>query len=169
MAKGIVMKPPSSEPARPPIPVFTVAGPGVAQAPDAPPVVLAITPILLVADLRPSLAFWVEGLGFTAVKVVPGNNGEPIFAILEREGVRLMVQTRASVIAELPSLNSAKTGENAVLFLQVPSLKDIRKVISGRKFPANILQGPRNTPHGTQEMSILVQGVGILVFSAPLP
>lgn len=169
MAKGVVMG--AQAPAPPPRPDLarTVSDADSPISASVPPVILDLTPIVLVSDLRPCLAFWVEGLGFSAVKVVPGGDGEPVFALLEGHGLRLMYQTRASVLAELPKLKATGTDENAVLYLRVPTLKGLSRLISGRKFSATILQGPKLTPHGTQEMSLLVKGVGILVFSAPGP
>ena len=55
-----------------------------------------LTPVLMVEAIEPCLPFWVDRLGFSKTVEVP--HGDRLgFAILVRDGVELMYQTRASV------------------------------------------------------------------------
>ena len=54
-----------------------------------------LTPVLIVDAIEPCLPFWTDRLGFATVATVP--HGDAIgFAILVKDGVEVMYQTRAS-------------------------------------------------------------------------
>ena len=62
----------------------------------------SLAPVLVVDAVEPSIAFWSDRLGFTKENEVPGPDGKLIFASVKKDGVEIMYQTRASVIAEKP-------------------------------------------------------------------
>ena len=62
-----------------------------------------LTPILTLEGIEPSLPFWVYALGFTKTVDVP--HGEDLgFAILEKDGYEVMLQTVASMQADVPAV-----------------------------------------------------------------
>jgi hypothetical protein len=62
---------------------------------------LSITPIQVVEAIEPVLPFWEEALGYTRTIEVP--HGTSLgFIALEGDGVEIMLQTRASLAADLP-------------------------------------------------------------------
>jgi hypothetical protein len=68
--------------------------------------VQSLSPVLFCEAIEPSLPFWIEGLGFHVTTEVP--EGDALgFVILEREGIQVMLQTRASVQADLPDRSAA--------------------------------------------------------------
>src|SRR5258708_1396769 len=62
-----------------------------------------LAPVLIVDDVEAGVAFWVDRFGFVASNQVPGPNGKLAFASVEKDGVEIMYQSKASVLAENPS------------------------------------------------------------------
>ena len=65
-----------------------------------------LTPVMVVDQVEPCLAFWVERFGFTVENQVPGPDGKILFASASKDGIEVMYQTRASVVAETPDAAS---------------------------------------------------------------
>src|SRR6185437_14075105 len=84
----------------------------------------ALAPVLIVDAVEPSLDFWTRQLGFTRQHEVPGPDGTLVFASVTKDGVEIMYQTRASVIADMPSAAADLTGHTAALFITVPGIAD---------------------------------------------
>ncbi len=58
-----------------------------------------LTPVFVVEQIEPCLAFWVDRLGFARGVEVP--HGDSLgFVILTRGGVEIMYQTRASALED---------------------------------------------------------------------
>lgn len=79
-----------------------------------------LTPVLTVDAIEPCLEFWLERLGFTKTVEVP--EGDRLgFVILERDGVEVMYQTKASVEEDIPELADDRLRGSSVLFLEIES------------------------------------------------
>ncbi|MCA1791340.1 MAG: hypothetical protein LC667_16260 [Thioalkalivibrio sp.] len=104
-----------------------------------------LTPIITVDAIEPCLPFWTEALGFEVPVTVP-HEGALGFAILQKDGVELMYQTRASIDADLgesgapTGLGSELAGGRSLLFVEVdaidpllPKLEGIVVVVPRRK------------------------------------
>jgi uncharacterized glyoxalase superfamily protein PhnB len=103
-----------------------------------------LTPILVVDAIEPALAFWTESMGFEERTRVP--HGDAIgFVILGREKLELMLQSKASVAADLPQL----AGASALLYADVASLDAAIAELGER---ATLLVGPRETFYGAREI-----------------
>ena len=90
------------------------------------PTMTHITPILMVDEIEPCLAFWTDRLGFITENVVPGPDGKPVFASVRKDKVEVMYATKASAIAENPATASELVGHSALLFIapgDTPSVK----------------------------------------------
>jgi hypothetical protein len=85
-----------------------------------------VTPLLYVEAIEPCLEFW-EKVGFERGPEVP--HGDKLgFVILQKDGVEIMYQTRASVAEDVPALaNSPMQG--TFLFIEVSDLDAIEKAI----------------------------------------
>ena len=88
-----------------------------------------VTPVLMVDAIEPALGFWVDKLGFTKAAEVP-HEGHLGFVILERDGVQIMYQTKASVAADVPPIASSPQ-RGTFLFIEVDNLDAIVKSLSG--------------------------------------
>jgi catechol 2,3-dioxygenase-like lactoylglutathione lyase family enzyme len=90
---------------------------------------LRLTPVLMVDSIEPVLPFWVDKLGFRKTTEVP--HGDHLgFVILERDGVEVMYQTRASVADDVAPLANTPMG-GTFLFFQVENLDEIEKRLKG--------------------------------------
>ena len=105
------------------------------------PTMKKLTPILYVDRIEPAIPFWVDRLGFELVAEVP--HGEHLgFLILQKDGIEIMYQTRASVHADAPELAARMPMEGTFLFIEVEdldavegALHDVERVVPRRKTP----------------------------------
>jgi len=81
-----------------------------------------ITTVLVVDRIEEQLAFWVEGVGMELEVTVPHEQSIG-FAILKQGTTELMLQSRASVAADIPSL--ARDKYTTALFIEVNDLDQL--------------------------------------------
>ncbi len=67
----------------------------------AQPLLGSITPFFIVGDLKQTVAFYCDHLGFDIVYMGPDDN--PFFAMVERGGVRLMLKHIAADVGPMPN------------------------------------------------------------------
>ncbi len=120
------------------------------------------TPILLVDRIEPCLEFWAR-LGFVKTNEVPGGDGL-VFASLEKDGVELMYQTTASVLAEMPQMAAEITGRNVSLFIEVDDLDAAERATAG----APGVKARHQTFYGSTEFYVREPG-GVMVGFAQFP
>jgi uncharacterized glyoxalase superfamily protein PhnB len=117
-----------------------------------------VTPVRIVDRIEPCLPFWCDGLGYEKRAEVP--HGDRLgFVLLENGAGEVMLQTRASVEEDLPSV--AKRGAQTVLFVEVKSLAAARKAVKG----AEVLVEERTTFYGMKEM-VVADPAGTIVVLA---
>lgn len=117
-----------------------------------------ITPILLVDEIEPCIPFW-EALGFDKMADVE-HEGRLGFVILEKSGLEIMYQTRASVEADIPALGDAPGG-GTFLFLEVMDLDVTIECIEG----APIVFPRRKTFYGMEEIGVREPGGNAITFA----
>jgi catechol 2,3-dioxygenase-like lactoylglutathione lyase family enzyme len=119
-----------------------------------------LTPILYVEEIESALPFWTDRLGFRVATEVP--EGDRLgFVILEREGLELMVQSRASVQADLPALADTPRGAS-ILFIEVAALDPILEAIAG----VPVVVPRRTTFYGADEVFVREPGGNLVGFAA---
>jgi uncharacterized glyoxalase superfamily protein PhnB len=117
-----------------------------------------LTPNLIVASIEACLPFWVDRLGFEKMVEVP--DGDRLgFVILQRDGLELMLQSRASLAKDVAEI--AAGPHRAVLYFEVVDLGTIRHALEGwpRAAPE------RTTFYGAREI-IVRDPEGHVVFFA---
>lgn len=120
-----------------------------------------ITPILLVDAIEPCLAFW-DALGFEKTAEVP--HGDALgFVILEKSGLEIMYQTRASVAADVPALAEAPM-QGTFLFLEVMDLEATIEAVEG----APVVFPRRRTFYGMEEICVREPGGNVVTFAMPV-
>lgn len=119
-----------------------------------------LTPVLIVDRVEPCAEFWTSRLGFARTAEVP-HEGALGFVILERDGVELMYQSRASVAADLPSL--ATDAYRTVLFIEVEDVDAVERAMEG----VEVVQPRRTTFYGMTEIGIREPGGNVIVFAQP--
>lgn len=136
-----------------------------------------LTPILTVDAIEPILPFWTEAVGFEITAQVPhppdAQDGPLGFVMLSRDQAELMLQTRASMEADLGAsateaggagLAQRLAGSMALLFLQVDSVDEVLDRISDPE----IVVPRRTTFYGMDEVFILAPGGALLGLAAPV-
>ena len=128
------------------------------------PTLKQLTPVLIVDAVEPCIKFWTDRLGFTVNNQVPDTDGKLIFASVEKAGIEIMYQTRASVLSEDPGAERDLTGHSVALFTTVSDLNSVEKSLSG----APVVKPRHDTFYGSTEIYVKEPGgntVGFAQFS----
>lgn len=136
-----------------------------ASSGTAAPTMKSVTPVLIVDAVEPCVAFWTEKLGFTTDSEVPGDDGTLVFAILKKDGIELMYQTKASVVADSPEQAGDLVGHSTVLFFTVPSIDDLdatERALVG----APVVKARHKTFYGATEFYVREPGGNVVGFAA---
>lgn len=106
-----------------------------------------LTPVLFVERIEDQLPFWVDRVGFEKTVEVP-HEGALGFAILVRDGVELMLQSHASVAADVPALANERA--QVPMFIEVSDINEIEQRLQDvpRVFPR------RTTFYGATEFGV---------------
>ncbi len=121
-----------------------------------------ITCNLIVDSIEACLPFWIERLGFTEAARVP-HEDRIGFVILVHGGVELMLQSRASLAADVPVV--AEGPYRSSLYIHVDDLEPIRTGLRG--WPSVIPE--RTTFYGAREIIVLDPAGNVVAFAAREP
>jgi uncharacterized glyoxalase superfamily protein PhnB len=123
-----------------------------------------LTPVLIVDEVEPVLPFWVDRLGFQKLAEVP--EGDRLgFVLLERDGVQLMYQSRASVASDAPALLPPERGHSVALYLDVEDLSVVERALAGLE----PVLPRRRTFYGADEIGWREPGGHVVMFAQPAP
>jgi uncharacterized glyoxalase superfamily protein PhnB len=125
----------------------------------------SLTPVLIVDAVEPGVAFWTDKLGFVMENSVPGPDGKILFASVKKDGVEVMYQTRASVIAETPESAGDLAGHSTALFITVPSMADL-DAIERQTRGAPVVKPRHKTFYGSTEFYVREPGGNVVGFAA---
>src|SRR5437868_1580135 len=121
----------------------------------------SLAPNLMVEDVARSAAFYREALGFTAVATVP--EAAPFdFMMLQRDGVVMMLQSRASLGTELPDMARQAVGGSVLFYVIVEGLDALYQEAKGRTELAVDLH---ETWYGKREFGVRDSDGYLLVFA----
>jgi uncharacterized glyoxalase superfamily protein PhnB len=121
-----------------------------------------LTPIIVVDAIEPCLGFWTDRLGFEVTVTVP--HEEHIgFAILAKDNVEIMYQSRASVAADVPAVEE-HVGGAPVLFIEVEDVDAVERALGG----AEVLVPRRQTFYGMDEIFVRAPCGTVVGFAAPV-
>lgn len=106
-----------------------------------------LTPNLMVEDVQQTIAFYQDVLGFSILTTV--ENGDEIgFAIVKRDEVELMFQSRSSLSENVPALTGSSIGASQTFYIEV---SDIDQVYAQLKGKVSIVVDLHTTFYGTKE------------------
>ncbi|HXY20085.1 MAG TPA: VOC family protein [Gemmatimonadales bacterium] len=120
-----------------------------------------LTPVLVVDAVEPCIRFWTERFGFTAENEVPGPDGKLVFASAKQDAVEVMYQTRASVVADQPTLAGEMNGRSIVLFIAVADLDAVERALAG----APVVKARHKTFYGSSEVYVREPGGHVVGFA----
>ncbi len=120
-----------------------------------------LSPVLAVDAIEAALPFWVGRLGFAVTMQMPlaGDGGPLGFAILERDGIEVMLQTMASIRGDIASI-AAET-HRAFLFVEVDAIGPIEKAVLG----CEVVVPRRRPSYGAEEIGVRAPGGHVVVFA----
>ena len=111
---------------------------------------LSLTPELLVEDLKKTIDWYSNNLGFEVLFVSP-ESGTPTFARVKKGNVEMMFYRRAEFADEIPSFKTMPTGGSFVLYLEVDDISSLWEELKTR---ATVVQSIHATDYGSQEFTI---------------
>jgi len=129
------------------------------------PAVKSLAPVLIVDAVEPCVSFWTDRLGFSKESEVPGDSGSLVFAIVKKDGVEIMYQTKASVLADTPDQAADLTGHSTALFISVPSVADL-DLAEQALHDAPVVKPRHQTFYGSTEFYVREPGGNVVGFAA---
>jgi len=127
------------------------------------------TPIITVDAIEPCLPFWTDALGFELAATVPHEDAIG-FAMLNKGGVELMYQSRASIDADLGAsgapagLGAELAGSTMTLFVEVDNLDAVIDAIGD----VEVVVPRRQTFYGMDEVFVRAPCGTLVGFAAPV-
>ena len=121
-----------------------------------------ITTVLAVETVEPSLDFCTSNLGFEFTVTVPHEDTLG-FAILVKDNLEVMLQSVASILADLGSTSGEINGRSAALFIEVADLAAVEHGLGD--YP---IEMPRRTTfYGMHEIGVREPGGHFVIFAQP--
>ena len=121
-----------------------------------------ITAVLAVETVEPSLDFWQQRLGFECTVTVP-HEDKLGFAILVKDNTELMLQSVASILADLGANTGEINGRSAALFMEVADLGAVEQALGD--YPVEMPR--RTTFYGMHEIGVREPGGHFVIFAQP--
>ena len=120
-----------------------------------------VATVFIVDAVEPCIAFWVDRFGFTAESQVPGPDGKLIFATVKRDGIEVMYQTKASVLADNPAAAEELAGRSASLFITVSDIDAAERATLG----SPVFKARHKTFYGSTEFYVRDPGGNVIGFA----
>lgn len=120
-----------------------------------------LTPNLMVEDVRKTLDFYHDVLGFETLTTVE-EGGEIGFAIVQRDDVQLMFQSRKSLSENVPALTGSPIGASQTFYIEVT---DVQALYDQLRDKVEIVVDMHSTFYGTKEFYFRDVNGYILSFS----
>lgn len=120
-----------------------------------------LSPVLVLDAIEPALPFFRDRLGFQVLATVPLREGTTTlgFAMLQRDAVEIMLQTRDSMRADVPTL--AGEENRATLCVDVADIAAIERAVHG----CEIVVPRRRTSYGADEIGVRAPGGHVFLFA----
>ena len=120
-----------------------------------------LTPNLMVENVQDTIDWYRSILGFESIAEVPAETGL-VFAILQRDGVRLMFQARTSLEEDLPILRGAPIAASQTFYIEVDDVEALRRQVDGK---VQVIKELHDTFYGTREFYFTDSNGYVLSFS----
>ena len=120
-----------------------------------------LAPVLIVDQVEPCVAFWVQRFGFTTANQVPGPDGKLMFASVVKDGIEVMYQSKASVLADSTTNAAELAGRSAALFITLDDLDAVEMAVAG----APVVKARHKTFYGSTELYIREPGGNTVAFA----
>ena len=101
----------------------------------------------MVEDVRKTIDFYRDILGFEIVTTVEADD-EIGFAIMRRDEVELMFQSRKSLSENVPALSGSPIGASQTLYIEVTNIDQLYEQVRGK---VEVVVNLHTTFYGTRE------------------
>lgn len=122
----------------------------------------SLTPNLMVNDVEQTIEYYTDILGFTVLMTVP-ETGKLDWAMVKRNDVVIMFQTKKSLSSELPRLAGEKPGGGLTFYIKVDRITELHEELFNNE--VEIISDLESTFYDTIEFSIVDVNGYILTFS----
>ncbi len=122
-----------------------------------------VTTNIMVKNVKDTIVFYEEKLGFQKVLSVPEEGEVLDFAILNKDNISLMFQEQKSLLEEYPTLKSGEIIPTFTLFITV---KDVNKLYYDLKDKVKLASSLHKTFYGKNEFAIFDNNGNILTISS---
>tara|TARA_B100000809_G_C15060592_1_gene502232 strand:- start:418 stop:813 length:396 start_codon:yes stop_codon:yes gene_type:complete len=122
----------------------------------------SLTPNLMVNDVEETIEYYTDVLGFTLLMTVP-EKGELDWAMVKRNDVVIMFQTKKRLSSGLPRMASEKPGGGLTFYIKVDRISEIHEELFNNE--AEIISDLESTFYNTIEFSVVDVNGYILTFS----
>ena len=116
----------------------------------------SIIPALAVADMEASMRFYTEVLGFSVTMTLPGSDGKPVHASLQRGDAQIMIgPVDAMPLEHLAPEDRARLGKGVNLYAVVAAGEDVDAFFDRvRAAGATVLWEPTDQFWGMRDWAI---------------
>ena len=120
-----------------------------------------LTPNLMVENVNKTVEYYQNVLGFTLLRTVP-ESGSFDWAMVKRNDVVLMFQSKKSLSGEMPLFKTQNPGGGLTLYVRVEGVHELYYDLNET---AEIVSDLEDTFYGTTEFSITDLNGYVLTFS----
>lgn len=122
----------------------------------------SLTPNLMVNDVEQTIEYYTDILGFTVLMTVP-ETGKLDWAMVKRNDVVIMFQTKKSLSSELPRLAGEKPGGGLTFYIKVDRITELHEELFNNE--VEIISELESTFYNTIEFSVVDLNGYVLTFS----
>lgn len=119
----------------------------------------------MVENVKRTTTFYKDVLGFELVTSVPQEGETLDWAMMKRDSVEMMFQSRPSLSGELPLFTEKAIGGALVFYIEVADIQALYSSLKGR---VTLLQEPHQTFYDTLEFVIQDCNGFVLTFAEPV-
>lgn len=121
-----------------------------------------ITTNIMVKDVKETIKFYEEKLGFQKILSVPEEGEKLDFAILNKDKISIMLQEQENLISEYPTLRTNEIVPTFTLFITVNNVLEIYNELKDK---VKIAKEIHKTFYGKDEFAIFDNNGNILTIS----
>ncbi len=121
-----------------------------------------ITTNIMVKNVKETIKFYEEKLGFKKILSVPEDGESLNFAILNKDKISIMLQEQENLISEYPTL---KDGEIVPTFTLFITVDDVAAIYDELKDKVKIAKELHKTFYGKDEFAIFDNNRNVLTIS----
>lgn len=122
----------------------------------------SITTNIMVENVKESVEFYKNKLGFEVIVTVPEKGETLNFAIIRKDSISIMFESKQSLIEEYPTLKTEMIQPMFTLFITV---KDATTLYQELKDKVEIAKELHETPYGKIEFAIFDNNHNILTIA----